>query len=69
MKQVIEEGQIGCVVPLHRELKVGTLNGLLKQETVGEKCDRCWNYSEQVGKIEAHPLICERCVEALQKHF
>lgn len=25
----------GCVVPLHRELKVGTLRGILKQAGVG----------------------------------
>jgi len=28
------EGEIGCVVPLHRELKVGTLSGILKQAQV-----------------------------------
>ena len=27
-------GDIGCVVPLHRELKVGTLSGILKQAQV-----------------------------------
>jgi predicted RNA binding protein YcfA (HicA-like mRNA interferase family) len=26
MKKETEEGEIGCVVPLHRELKVGTLS-------------------------------------------
>ncbi len=31
MKKEAEEGEIGCVVPLHRELKVGTLSGILKQ--------------------------------------
>jgi predicted RNA binding protein YcfA (HicA-like mRNA interferase family) len=34
MKKEIEEGEIGCVVPLHRELKVGTLSGILKQSQV-----------------------------------
>jgi len=28
------EGEIVCVVPLHRELKVGTLSGVLKQAKV-----------------------------------
>ena len=31
MKQETEDGEIGCVVPLHRELKIGTLNSILKQ--------------------------------------
>ncbi len=28
---VLRRGATGCVVPLHRELKVGTLAGVLKQ--------------------------------------
>ncbi|MBK8285286.1 MAG: type II toxin-antitoxin system HicA family toxin [Ahniella sp.] len=28
---VMRKGSIGCVVPMHRELKVGTLSGILKQ--------------------------------------
>jgi len=28
------EGKVGCVVPLHRELAVGTLRGILKQAGV-----------------------------------
>lgn len=31
----------------------------------GEKCDRCWNYSTHVGESTEHPLLCERCVDAL----
>jgi predicted RNA binding protein YcfA (HicA-like mRNA interferase family) len=34
MKKEAESGEIGCVVPLHRELKVGTLSGILKQAQV-----------------------------------
>lgn len=31
---VMRRGSVGCVVPNHRELKVGTLVGLLKQAGV-----------------------------------
>lgn len=34
MKKETEEGEIGCVVPVHRELKVGTLSSILKQARV-----------------------------------
>jgi predicted RNA binding protein YcfA (HicA-like mRNA interferase family) len=34
MKRATEEGEIGCVVPVHRELKIGTLRGILKQAQV-----------------------------------
>ncbi|MBI1978312.1 MAG: isoleucine--tRNA ligase [Candidatus Omnitrophica bacterium] len=31
----------------------------------GKKCDRCWNYSVEVGNFPEHPTLCERCVEAI----
>jgi len=35
----------------------------------GEKCDRCWNHSTHVGESKDHPLLCERCVEAIAGTF
>jgi len=32
----------------------------------GHKCERCWNYSAEVGKAPAHPTLCERCVRAIK---
>ncbi len=29
----------------------------------GQKCVRCWHYRDEVGRIEQHPELCERCVE------
>ena len=34
LKRQTPEGAIGCVVPLHRELAIGTLRGILKQARV-----------------------------------
>ncbi len=34
LKKATPTGDIGCVVPLHRELKIGTLRGILKQAKV-----------------------------------
>jgi isoleucyl-tRNA synthetase len=31
----------------------------------GQKCERCWNYSERVGEFHRYPTVCERCIEAL----
>lgn len=31
---VLRRGSVGCAVPNHRELKVGTLSGVLKQADV-----------------------------------
>lgn len=27
----------------------------------GSKCERCWNYSTQVGSFTDHPTLCPRC--------
>jgi isoleucyl-tRNA synthetase len=35
------------------------------ERAVGEKCERCWNYSARVGESTRYPTACERCVEAL----
>jgi predicted RNA binding protein YcfA (HicA-like mRNA interferase family) len=32
---MLRKGMAGCVVPLHRELKRGTLSGILRQAGVG----------------------------------
>ncbi len=56
------------------------LQGLVHQSTFpggkigvttadGVKCDRCWNYSDTVGKNTEQPLICDRCVDALVGDF
>jgi len=33
----------------------------------GQKCERCWNYSTQVGESARYPTVCERCAKALQE--
>jgi predicted RNA binding protein YcfA (HicA-like mRNA interferase family) len=34
LKKQTVDGEVGCVVPLHRELAVGTLRGILRQARV-----------------------------------
>jgi isoleucyl-tRNA synthetase len=31
-----------------------------------QKCERCWNYREAVGKDATHPTLCDRCIEAVR---
>jgi isoleucyl-tRNA synthetase len=33
----------------------------------GEKCERCWNYSVEVGKDPEYPTVCERCAPVLRE--
>ena len=32
----------------------------------GNKCARCWNYSESVGKDKKYSDLCERCVKVIE---
>ena len=32
----------------------------------GEKCERCWIYTEDIGQDPEHPEICARCAEELK---
>lgn len=34
LKKPTSEGEVGCVVPLHDELAIGTLRGILRQASV-----------------------------------
>lgn len=34
LKKPTPQGDVGCVVPLHRELAIGTLRGILRQAGV-----------------------------------
>ena len=31
----------------------------------GEKCERCWMYTEDVGKNDKHPTLCGRCASVI----
>ncbi len=48
-----------------------TMNGLGIRviKALGEKCQRCWNYSLKVGENTEHPALCERCVSAVEVTF
>ena len=41
---------------------VGVVPALAK----GDKCARCWQVLEEVGKSAKHPLICVRCEGAVE---
>ena len=35
----------------------------------GHKCERCWNYSSEVGKDATYPTLCERCIPAIKEMY
>ena len=47
------------------ELREGDGINVKVLNAVGEKCERCWNFSNRVGDFEEFPTVCERCFQAL----
>ena len=59
----------------------GKLNQLAEQEfsyminclavsvakAVGEKCERCWIYSDELGSDPEHPTLCPRCAAVMKE--
>ena len=41
--------------------------GIKVEVAPGEKCERCWMYSEEVGKDKENPTLCHRCSEVMKK--
>ncbi len=61
---------VSQVEVLERVVEGATATGLAGlsvkiEKASGQKCDRCWNYSEEVGKDPQYPTVCERCSAAL----
>lgn len=36
------------------------------EKAAGNKCERCWSYSEYVGSNAEHPTLCKRCAEEIK---
>ncbi len=57
----IEESPADALVLEHVSIVV--------EKATGEKCERCWSISETVGANEAHPTVCARCAEVVEKYY
>ena len=40
--------------------------GIKVEVADGEKCERCWMYSDTVGMDHNHPTLCKRCIDNLE---
>ena len=40
--------------------------GVKVEQAEGEKCERCWMFSNTVGEDKENPTICHRCSEVLK---
>ena len=48
----------------------GETEGLMVEfrRAAGEKCERCWQYKEDVGTSAQHPTLCARCAGILEEN-
>jgi isoleucyl-tRNA synthetase len=49
-----------------KETEIPSL-GVLVEQADGKKCERCWHWSETVGKDPRVPEVDERCIRQLEK--
>ncbi len=56
----VEIGEVSNVVHDGENVKVGV------EHALGKKCERCWIYSETVGKDKEYPTICSKCVKVIK---
>lgn len=47
----------------------GELAAVVVKSASGEKCPRCWSYSESIGQDVEHPTLCPRCAGAVKEYF
>jgi isoleucyl-tRNA synthetase len=50
-------------------LQEGDILSFMVDEAEGEKCERCWNYTTDVGENPRYPGACKRCVINLDEMF
>ena len=41
--------------------------GVVFKKADGDKCPRCWRYTTDTGAVAAHPDLCARCGDAVEK--
>ena len=56
-----------CIVSEVKLVKDGSgERAVTAEKSSYQKCQRCWNYWESVGKNEKYPDLCRRCVEVIE---
>jgi len=77
LKEILVVSEVAIIMGTEKEstaeeifnLSSTLLSGLevSVQKAKGDKCARCWHYSESVGQEVSAPTICARCREALRE--
>ena len=62
---ITSEARVESIATAPGEAATTDVDGLrvLASASKAPKCERCWHRREDVGRYEAHPTLCGRCVE------
>jgi len=68
---IVSDVRLVKVRKLNKDLTENGFSGLFieVQKAPGNKCLRCWNYSDTVGRDTTHTALCSRCLEAINGGF
>jgi len=68
---IVSDVSMVKVKKLNKDLTENGFSGLFieVQKASGNKCLRCWNYSDTVGRDTTHTALCSRCLEAISGGF
>ena len=62
---ITSKAEVKALADKPADVVVGELEGIAVNvaRSNGEKCPRCWHYSDKIGVNSEHPTLCPRCVE------
>ncbi len=62
---ITSKAEVKALADKPADVAAGELEGIAVSvaRSQGEKCPRCWHYSDKIGVNPEHPTLCPRCVE------
>ena len=62
---ITSKAEVKALADKPADVVAGELEGIAVSvaRSNGEKCPRCWHYSDKIGVNPEHPTLCPRCVE------
>ena len=62
---ITSKAEVKALADKPADVTAGELEGIAVSvaRSNGEKCPRCWHYSDKIGVNPEHPKLCPRCVE------
>ena len=62
---ITSKAEVKALADKPADVADGELEGIVVSvsRSQGEKCPRCWHYSDKIGVNPEHPTLCPRCVE------